>query len=88
MRPPSKSPEAQTHPHHSNDLFSVAIITAFTKVISSGALPEASKYNDRLQQKNQSQMGVVCIPHSQSDVRTTFSHNSPCSLAGTEKRVR
>ena len=55
--------------------------------MSSGALPEASKYNGRFQQKIQSQMGVVCIPHSRSDVQTTFSHDSPYSLAGTEKRV-
>ena len=42
-RPPSQSPGAQTHPHphHSTapiDLFSVAIITAFTKGISSCVL--------------------------------------------------
>ena len=31
--------------------------------------------------------GVVCIPPSQSDIGTLFSHESTCSLAGTEKGV-
>ena len=32
--------------------------------------------------------GVVCIPPSQSDIGTFFSHESNCSLAGTEKGVK
>ena len=31
---------------------------------------------------------VVCIPPSQSDIGTFFSHESTCSLAGTEKGVK
>ena len=32
--------------------------------------------------------GVVCILPSQSDIGTFSSHESPCSLAGTEKGVK
>ena len=32
--------------------------------------------------------GVVCNPPSQSDIGTFFSHESTCSLAGTEKGVK